>query len=78
MDTTDFQTSDLYLASTLLSEGFKLKSTRADPRGHRKVFVFDDSSALREVAARFFGNSLSVNLRSYLNAWRELRRQCDY
>lgn len=39
----EFQTSDLYLSAALLSEGFRLKTLKADLRANRKTFVFDDS-----------------------------------
>jgi len=74
----EFQTTDIYLASSLLSEGFRLKALKPDLRANRKIFVFDDSPELRKTIADFMANLMMVNLRSFLNSWRELRRQVDY
>jgi hypothetical protein len=74
----EFRTSDLYLASALVSEAFPLKNLRPDPRANRKIFLFDDSPELRKTVSDFITGTMVTNLRSYLNAWRELRRQLDY
>jgi len=74
----EFRTSDLYLASALVSEGFPLKNLLPDPRAKRKLFLFDDSTGLRKTCSDFITGTMVTNLRSYLNAWRELRRQLDY
>lgn len=74
----EFRTSDLYLASALVSEGFTLKNLRPDPKSNRKLFLFDDSPELRKTVSHFITGTMMTNLRSYLNAWRELRRQLDY
>jgi hypothetical protein len=74
----EFQTSDLYLAAALLSEGCRLKTLRPDHRVNRKLFIFDDCPALRKTVSDFMSNLMVVNLRSFLNSWRELRRQVDY
>jgi len=74
----EFRTSDLYLASALVAEAFPLKNLLPDPRARRKLFLFDDSPGLRKTMSDFTTGTMVVNLRSYLNAWRELRRQIDY
>jgi len=74
----EFQTSDIYLGATLLAEGCKFKAIKSDIRQNRKIFVFEDSTGLRNLVTRFMANDVVVHLRSYLNAWRELRRQVDY
>lgn len=73
-----FRTADLYLAAAL-GEGFGLSALEPSPQNHqRKTFLFEDGPDLRKVVAKFLSNNLSVNLRSYLTSWRELRRQLDY
>jgi len=74
-----FRTSDLYLAAALAAEGFKLLGLEPDPQNHhRKNFLFEDGPGLRKIVAKFLGNNLSQNVRSYLTSWRELRRQINY
>lgn len=74
-----FRTSDLYLAAAIAAEGGKLLGLEPSPQNHHlKTFLFEDAAELRKIVAKFLSNSLSVNLRSYLTSWRELRRQINY
>jgi len=74
-----FRTSDLYLAAALAAEGFKFLGLEPNPQNHNlKIFLFEDAPDLRKIVAKFLSDTLSINVRSYLASWRELRRQINY
>ena len=49
---TAFETADLYLASFLLTRGYKLVGKRHE--GHRIVVLFEDSAEIHEASMEFY------------------------
>jgi hypothetical protein len=77
-DSPYYRTSDLYIASALLTMGVEFRRIQPNERYSQKWnFVFSDSPRCQEIVAKFLNASLEVNLRAYLYNWRHLRRQLD-
>jgi hypothetical protein len=72
-----FETSDLYLASCLRTEGVALEKIEKGPDG-RAIFVFNpngyDVIQLRE---QYFLGSLCQPVRVYVQNWKALRKAIE-
>jgi hypothetical protein len=73
---TEYRTSDLYEASALVASGVEL--LRMDPgfRG-RMDFVFNETETLNQIVNDFVNGKLTLNIKTFLSAWRQLRRRID-
>ena len=65
-------THDLYLASALTTQNFKLIDIRKDERG-RGVFVFEDQPSRQHIVRKFFSGELEGSLKNFCNVWADLR-----
>ena len=72
MEAKTFQTSDLYLASALKVNGFRLIDLKRDERG-RGIFIFQDRSDRCEVVKGYFSGELTGSLKAFSNAWADLK-----
>jgi len=69
-----FTTSDLSLATTLMTDGFNLAElNRDDPR--RVGFVFEDSNDLKEAIKQYWNNELLVEPQAYFNNMKQLKNR---
>ena len=70
--TQTFQTHDLYLASALKINGFKLVDLKKDDRGHG-VFIFEERSDRSQIVKSYFSGELTGSLKAFSNAWADLK-----
>ena len=72
MEKRIFQTSDLYLASALKVNAFRLIDLRKDERG-RGVFIFEDRPDRSHLVKGYFSGELTGSLKGFSNAWADLK-----
>ena len=66
-----FQTHDLYLASALKINGFKLIDLKRDEKG-RGIFLFGKERKTSNLRGYFSGD-LTGSLKAFANAWADLK-----
>lgn len=72
----EYSTSDIYEASSLVAAGIHL--LRVDPGFNgRKEFIFEDSKSVSKAINDYVNASLTVNVQTFIGAWRRLRRAVD-
>jgi hypothetical protein len=69
-----FETSDLYLAAFLETQGFQLLEVRREPDSRRCVFVFCDRRDREEMIASYWAD-VPVRARSFVAACKELKQR---
>lgn len=67
-----FQTHDLYLASALKINGFKLLDLKKDERGHG-LFIFEERDDRPQIVRGYFSGELTGSLKAFSNAWADLK-----
>jgi hypothetical protein len=67
-----FITRDLYLASALKLNGFKLIDIKKDEKGHG-VFSFEDRTNRPDFVKNYFSGELTGSLKAFVSAWGDLR-----
>jgi len=67
-----FQTTDLYLASALKINGFRLIDLERDEKG-RGVFFFEERNDRPQIVKRYFSGELIGSLKAFSNAWADLK-----
>ncbi len=67
-----FQTTDLYLASALKINGFRLIDLGKDERG-RGVFFFEERNDRPQIVRKYFSGELIGSLKAFSNAWADLK-----
>ena len=67
-----FQTYDLYLASALKLEGFRLVKIEKNEVG-RGIFMFEDRPDRPELVRKYFSGDLVGSLKAFSNAWSDLK-----
>jgi hypothetical protein len=72
MEPKTFETSDLYLASALKTNGFRLVDTRKCING-RGIFVFEDRPNRPTFVKNYFNGELQGSLKNFANAWSDLK-----
>ncbi len=74
-----FSTRDLYLASTLLSLGFKLTGLDYQIEGSRPVgyFNFEDTESIRNAEKDYWDGKLAIEPRSFITNTRDLKSRVN-
>lgn len=67
-----FETTDLPLATSLKTVGFKLISFKKN-KHHRGIFVFEKSDEIEKAVRDYLNGELSGSLKAYSHAWRDLK-----
>jgi hypothetical protein len=67
-----FQTTDLYLASALKINGFRLIDLKKDEKGWG-VFFFEERKDRPQIVKRYFSGELIGSLKAFSNAWADLK-----
>ena len=67
-----FETHDLYLASALKINGFRLLDLKKDEKG-RGIFVFEDRPDRPLLVRGYFSGELIGSLKAFSNAWADLK-----
>ena len=67
-----FETHDLYLASALKINGFKLVNLKKDEKG-RGIFIFEDRLDRPQFVKDYFSGELIGSLKAFSNAWADLK-----
>lgn len=67
-----FQTSDLYLASALKINGFRLVDLKRDERD-KGIFFFEDRDDRPILVRGYFSGELTGSLKAFSNAWADLK-----
>lgn len=67
-----FQTHDLYLASALKINGFKLIDLKRDEKG-RGIFLFEERNERPQIVRGYFSGDLTGSLKAFANAWADLK-----
>jgi hypothetical protein len=67
-----FETSDLPLATSLKTIGFKLVSFRKD-KHQRGIFVFEKNDDIEKAVKSYLNGELMGSLKTYSHAWRDLK-----
>ena len=72
----EYLTTNLYEASSLVASGIQL--IRVDPGfGGRREFVFANNEDVNKTANDFVNAKLTLNIQTFIGAWRRLRRLVD-
>ncbi|KKS58162.1 MAG: hypothetical protein UV24_C0030G0003 [Candidatus Nomurabacteria bacterium GW2011_GWA2_42_41] len=66
-----YQTSDIALASVLLSYGLKLEAV--DKRNPKAIFLFQKEKGVEQLAEGFWSHNLQVDPLLYFNSLKELK-----
>lgn len=72
MNMETFSTHDLYLASALKINGFRLVDLKKDFNG-RGLFVFEDRPDRPQFVKGYFSGELTGSLKAFSNAWADLK-----
>jgi hypothetical protein len=72
MELKTFQTNDLYLASALKINGFRLVDLKRNERD-RGVFLFEDRDDRPQLVRGYFSGELTGSLKAFSNAWADLK-----
>ena len=67
-----FETHDLYLASALKINGFRLFDLKRDGKG-RGLFIFEDRDDRPQLVKNYFSGELTGSLKAFSNAWADLK-----
>lgn len=67
-----FETHDLYLASALKINGFRLFDLKRDERG-RGIFIFENQPHRPLIVKNYFSGELIGSLKGFSNAWADLK-----
>ena len=67
-----FDTHDLYLATALKLQGFKLITFTTNGKG-RGSFVFEDREDRPRYVQEYFSGELNGSLKSYASTWKDLK-----
>jgi len=67
-----FETHDLYLASALKINGFRLFDLKRDEKG-RGIFIFEDRDDRPQLVKNYFSGDLIGSLKAFSNAWADLK-----
>ena len=72
----EYSSSDLYEAAALVTSGLDLLRIQPSFRG-RMEFVFQQNDLCEKVTQEFTNGRLTLNVKSFIGAWRQLRRRID-
>jgi hypothetical protein len=67
----EFQTRDIYLASTIKQAGIPI--VRVESNGRHGIFVFKSSAEIEKIISDYFNGSLKVEPRSLFDTWKALK-----